>query len=78
MNRLLFVKDKKKLLSYQNGAPVFGELQTCLQIRFDFIVFTNKTVNYNMDSTFRDRVVTNYLRKRVNSWQFMDGLVAMT
>ena len=33
------------------------------EIRFDFIVFTNKTVDYNMDSTFGDRVVTNYFRK---------------
>lgn len=48
------------------------------EIRFDFIVFTNKTVNYNVDSTFGDGVVTNYFRKRVTPWQFIDRLAAMT
>ena len=54
------------------------KLKSRKEIRFDFIVFTNKTVNYNMDSTFGDRVVTNYFRKRVTMWQFIDRLVAMT
>ena len=31
------------------------KLKSRKEIRFDFIVFTNKTVNYNMDSTFGDK-----------------------